>query len=209
MKGIQRHVKHDRPRGQALVEFALVLPILLVLVVSVAELGLIFGKMSSLGYATREGARTGSALALGDASKCPGLTVEPSGLDAVVVGAAERILLSPDAGIDLANVLEIRIFQADSSGAEAGPVNIWTGVPPYPDIDPGPGQATLHFSEASATWPVCSRVNTGPNPDSIGVTIKYRYDFVTPLPSFINAIAGGDLSLTLTETTVMALNPTF
>ena len=45
-------------RGQGLVEFTLVLPIVLVLVVSVAELGFIFGKLSSLGYASREGART-------------------------------------------------------------------------------------------------------------------------------------------------------
>ena len=53
------HVKrHDRSLGQGLVEFALVLPIVLVLVVSVGDLGLIFGKLSSLGYATREGART-------------------------------------------------------------------------------------------------------------------------------------------------------
>jgi hypothetical protein len=203
--------RHDRSLGQALVEFALVLPIVLVLVVSVGDLGLIFGKLGSLGYASREGARTGSALALGDASKCPGVTVLPSGLDAVVIGAVERILLSPDAGIDIDNVLEIRIFKADSSGGEAGPVNIWLRGP-GPEIDPGPGSVYLHFYEVLPVgWPVCSRSNTGgPDEiDSIGVTVKYEYDFVTPLPALINAVAGGNLSLTLAETTVMALNPTF
>ena len=53
-----------------------------------------------------------------------------------------------------------------------------------------------------------ARVTTaGSTPDSIGVTVRYRYDFVTPLPSVLDAIAGGALSLTLSETTVMSLNP--
>ena len=56
-------------------------------------------------------------------------------------------------------------------------------------------------------WPACSRVNSGTNPDSIGVTVKYTYDFVTPMPSMINAITGGSLTLNLVETTVMSLNP--
>ena len=126
-----------------------------------------------------------------------------------MIGAVERILLSPDAGIDIDNVLEIRIFKADSSGGEAGPVNIWLRGP-GPEIDPGPGSVYLNFYEASVGWPVCDRVNTG-DPDeidSIGVTVTYEYDFVTPLPVLITAVAGGNSSLTLTETTVMALNPT-
>jgi hypothetical protein len=40
------------------------------------------------------------------------------------------------------------------------------------------------------------------------VTVKYRYDFVTPLPALLDALSGGALSLTLSQTTVMALNPT-
>ena len=62
----RRRADDRRQRGQGLVEFALVLPIFAVLVVSIGELGLIYGKISSLGYASREGARVGSALALGD-----------------------------------------------------------------------------------------------------------------------------------------------
>jgi hypothetical protein len=37
--------------------------------------------------------------------------------------------------------------------------------------------------------------------------VVYTYEFVTPLPSVIDSIAGGALSLELTETTVMSLNP--
>jgi hypothetical protein len=66
----------------------------------------------------------------------------------------------------------------------------------------------IAFEPVSVAWSACSRNNGGLNPDSIGVSVKYTYDFVTPLPSVIDAIAGGAFSLTLSETTVMALNPT-
>ena len=54
----------------------------------------------------------------------------------------------------------------------------------------------------------CQRINGGVNPDSIGVTVRYTHDYVTPLTSFVNDFAGGGLTLVLSETTVMALNPT-
>ena len=206
--------EHERQRGQGLVEFTLVLPIILVLVLSVAELGLIFGKLSSLGYGTREGARTGSALAQGYIDDC---IADPGNnkVDAVLVAAVQRILKSPDAGIDLRKVQEIRIFKASSpSGAETpGRVNIWTYAGPGmgPEVDPGPGAAYLDFVPGMVGWPACDRLDGTPvGPiDSIGVTIKYTYDFVTPFPSVVNAIFGGNLSPTLTETTVMAVNPTY
>ena len=59
--------RHER--GQGLVEFALVLPILIVLIISVGELGLIFGKINSLGYASREGARVGCRPGAGHAMR--------------------------------------------------------------------------------------------------------------------------------------------
>lgn len=206
---------HGRQRGQSLVEFALVLPIVLVLVVSVAELGFAFGNTHTLGYGSREGARVGSALALGESALCPAPgqpgSRDPSGVDAVLVSAVQRILKTPDSGINLSKVQQIRIYKATSTGAETpGRVNVWTyaGEGNGPEVDPGPGQAYIDFRPPiSVPWPACDRVNSGATPDSIGVTVVYRYDFLTPFPAVLNAISGGNLSLTLTETTVMALNP--
>ena len=204
--------RERRERGQGLVEFALVLPILVVLIVSVGELGLIFGKMHSLGYASREGARTGAALALGKASDCTSTDRDPSLVDATLVGAVQRILTSPDSGISLSKIQQVRIFKATTTGAESGGlVNTWRyrGTDSGTDIDPGLGVELIDFRPLSTLWPACDRHNGGPSGfDSIGVTVRYTYDFVTPLPALLNAISGGALSLTLTETTVMALNPT-
>jgi hypothetical protein len=183
---------------------------MLVLVVSVAELGLAYGNARTIGYGSREGARVGSALALGDASRC-GEDSDPSDVDATLVSAVQRILKSPGSGIDIAKVQEIRIFKANSAGAEtSGRVNVWTyaGERAGPEVDPGPGTVNIDFQPpASVAWPACQRVNAGTAPDSSGVTVVHRYDFVTPLPAMLDALAGGALSLTLTETTVMALNP--
>jgi hypothetical protein len=210
--------RERRERGQGLVEFALVLPILVVLIVSVGELGLIFGKMHSLGYASREGARAGAALAQGEGCSVSNPDLDPSKVDATLIGAVQRILASPDSGINPSKIQQIRIFKATDTGSEtSGTVSTWIHVGPNggPEIDPGPGVVRIDFDRTgAAAWPACSRHNGEKvggvqlATDSIGVTVKYTYDFVTPLPALLNAISGGALSLTLSETTIMALNPT-
>jgi hypothetical protein len=205
-----RSSRREGQRGQGLVEFSLVVPIIILVVVSVAELGLAFGNTQTVGYGSREGARVGSALATGGVTDCS-TGDDPSLVDATLVSAIQRILKSPGSGIDIGKVQEIRIFKANASGDETGGlVNVWqyTGERSGPEVDPGPGVENIDFSLIGTNaWPACGRDNSASTPDSIGVTVVYRYDFVTPLPSVVNAIAGGNLSLQLSETTVMSLNP--
>jgi len=200
----------ERQRGQGLVEFTFIVPVVLLIVASVAELGLAFGNSHTIGYGSREGARVGSALATGRVTDCSG-GADPAGVDAALVSAVQRILKSPGSGLNVADVIQIRIFKATSTGTEiANKVNVWNyvGEENGPEVDPGPAIVKLDFGPTSVQWPACQRVNSGSNPDSVGVTVVYRYRFVTPLPSVVNAITGGDFTLPLTETTVMALNPT-
>ncbi len=202
---------NDGQRGQGLVELAIILPIILTILISAAELGLIYGKMNSLGYGSREGARTGSALAHGGVTDCAGTGVADSlFVDDAVVSAVQRILKSPDSGIDLARVEEIKIFRATDTGAVLVPYfNIWNhaagGGPLVDEVDGL--EVRLDFRPTHVAWNACDRSN-GANPDSIGVTVKYKYEYVTPFPVVVNAISGGALEITLSETTVMALNPT-
>lgn len=204
--------RRDRQRGQGLVEFALILPIVLVVLVSVAELGFVFGKTNSLGYATREGARTGAALADGgDVCELDGGD-DPAEVDNAIISAVQRILKSPDSGIDMARVEEIEIFSATDTGAVEGTLyNTWHyapgGGPKVDEVDDT--EVFLDFRQDRYVWRACAdRTNDIDDPDSIGITIRYRYEFLTPLPSLINALADGALELVLEETTVMALNPT-
>jgi Flp pilus assembly protein TadG len=66
-----------RPRGQALVEFALVIPLFLVLVFGIIEAGRFMFAYASLNNAVREGTRY--AIVHGSASSCPsGRPVAPN-----------------------------------------------------------------------------------------------------------------------------------
>jgi hypothetical protein len=208
-----RVVRPKRPpgdeRGQGLVELSLVLPIILLLLVSMLEFGMAFNDLLTVGYASREGARAGSALANGGATSCS--PTDPAGVDAIAIAAVQRIIRSPGSDVVLSDIQEIRIFRATSTGAQSGSaVNVWTYAPGAgPDVDPGPGTIRIDFRETSHGWDVCSRVNSGPNPDSIGVQIVYRYQLTTPLAAVLNLVGGSQAAtITFREQTVMALNPT-
>ena len=186
------------------------LPLFAVLLLGVLELGTAFSHHTSLEYATREGARSGAALANGGGALGCGAGQSPkaSTVDPLIIEAVERVLTSPGSPIVLANVTEIRIYKANATGGEAGPVNVWTYTPgagPVPADNPD----KLDFSPTGVqSWSACSRVNTNPA-DGLGVSITYTYRFTTGLTqvlSFIGVTTGP--TWTLTDRTVMNLNPT-
>lgn len=195
-------------RGQGLVEFTLIVPVLTLILFGTLEFGLAFNHNLTIEYATREGARTGSSLGNGGSADCTSGS-DIYDIDAQTIAAVERVLKSPGSPIDESNVSEIRIFRANSSGQQVGSeANVWHYTPGSgPNIAPSPAVERLDFSEVSNGWSVCSR-SDGPNPDSLGVSISYTYNFTTPLGSLMRMLGGTSLSqLPITDATVMALNP--
>lgn len=195
----------DRSKGQALVEFALVLPIALFLLLIMLEIGLAFSHKLTVGYASREGARTGAALGHGGTTECS-LPI----VDKQIIAATQRILKSPGSDIIMSKVSQIRIYKSTSTGAQSGgAVNVWTYTPGAgPDIDDGSSVDRLDFSQSSVGWPACGRVNVS-TPDSIGVRVVYTYDLVTPLRAIAQLLGGTQASsYAINDETVMALNPT-
>jgi hypothetical protein len=194
--------------GQSLVEFSIVVPVVLLILLGMLEFGFAFDQTMTITYATREGARNGSAFANGNASTMP-CTISAD-VDKYIVAAVQRILEGPGSRLNAARVSEIRIYKADTNGDQiGGQANVWT-----PANDAGPvvdGQA-LDWNVASTGWNACTRVNSwvgSTPPDSIGISIRYTYDFVTPLGSILRFFgpAGGS-SLAISDRSVMALNPT-
>ncbi len=195
-------------RGQSLVEFAILVPVFLLCLLGMLEFGLAFNHHMTIEYATREGSRTGSALADGGSTNCLA-GVDLDDIDGQIVGAVQRILKSPGSPVNLAGVDEVRLYRADASGGQVGSdANVWRYTPGAgPDIDRGLGVDRLDFSPSSVGWPVCSR-NSGPNPDSIGVSLRYRYAFQTPLGGIATMFSSAPATLlTIDDRTVMALNP--
>ena len=196
-----------RERGQSLVEFSMIVPVFLILLLGILEMGFAFDHLLTVSYASREGARVGAALADGAKLATCG------DVDKYVVSAVERVLTSEGSPVrdHLRDIGSIRVFKANATGGEAGPVNVWT-----PSMD-GSGNATgpsvdgraLHFALSSSGWASCSRSKTTANPDSIGIRISYTYRATTPLAGIMRFIGGsGSATLTMTDRSVMALNPT-
>lgn len=183
-------------------EFSIVVPIFVMLLLGMLEFGFMFDHNLTLGYATREGARVGAALVNGGGPLGCGTGLSPNAatVDPQIVAAVEKVLTSPGSGVELDQISEIRIYRATSAGNEVtGAVNVWTF-----------NIATGHFSEASVGWAACNRSNAQPSPQSIGVSLHYRYDFVTALGAITQLVTGGTLgpSLDIRDRTIMQFNPT-
>jgi hypothetical protein len=199
-----RGTRRRHSRGQGLVEFSLAVPVILVMLLGMLEFGFAFDQTLNVAYASREGARLGAALG-------PGTTNVPcntsNGVDANIVAAVQRVITSPGSPLVVSKVQQIRIFKATTTGGEtAGAINVWTYVAGGgPTVD----GVVLDFRQQSAGWSACTRDNGG-DPDSIGVGVSYRYDFVTPLASALRFFGGGggNPNVTISDKTVMALNPT-
>jgi hypothetical protein len=201
---LRRHLNTERP-GQALLEMTMILPVFLLLVLGTLEFGMAFDHNLTLEFASREGVRTGSALANGGGPSgiCPNalsLTVDDQ-----IIAAVERVLASDGSPIDLTKVTQIRIYKVDTSNTSgqevAGSVNRWIYA-----AGQGPvvGGQALDFKKDMAVqgWAACSRDN-GANADSIGVSVNYTYDFQTPLGALLSVV-----KIDMHDQTVMQLNPT-
>jgi len=195
-------------RGQSLVEFAMIVPVILLLLVGMLEFGFIFDQTMTLNYATREGARSGAAFANGNSTTM--ICNSSVDIDKNIIAAVQRVIEAPGSRVDPAQVAEIRIYKATSTGAQSGSAaNVWT----YDDNGgPSVDGANLDFSPASTNWNACTRDNTwsgGSAPDSIGISVSYTYQMVTPLGSllgFFGSPGGGTLAIS--DRSIMALNPT-
>lgn len=208
-----------RGRGQALVELAMIVPILLLILTGTIEFGFVFTHNLTLEYATREAARVGAALYNGGGALGCGAGQSPNwtDVDPLIVAAAERVLQSPGSHVVASRVSQIVIYRVDSQGnAIAGTSNVWTYSPGAGPVAQGTGVA-LNYVDAQYSgnpasnndaWKACNRVNVLPNPDALGVRLTYTYEFQTPLAAILGFFGGnGGASLTMTDKTVMHLNP--
>jgi len=145
-------VHRGRPRrGQALVEFALVMPLFLALLFGLIELALIYSAGALYDTAAHQGAR----IAALDGARA-------GNADAQAVATIRRIVQP----LFVAQITQIAIYQSDATGA--GPT---IGAE---DVFDGAGNALTPQS-----WPVASRVSTVAAPVYLGVRITYRYTWLT------------------------------
>jgi hypothetical protein len=164
----RRHARQsDRDRdgqsGQALYEFAVLVPVFLLILLAMLEFGFVFTHNLTLEYASREGARAGAAMANGSQTdqQCDanGGTVGGANVDPLIIAAVQRVLESPGSPIDMSQIQQIVIYKADpATGADdaGAPANVWKyskgGGPLVPCEASAPH---LDFYEFSHGWDAC------------------------------------------------------
>ncbi|HVR88273.1 MAG TPA: TadE/TadG family type IV pilus assembly protein [Candidatus Limnocylindria bacterium] len=158
--------------GQSLVEFALVLPVLLLLIMGLVEFSFAFNARDSVFFAARDG-----SMLAAEGGNLPGT-------DCVVLDRIERDIVSPARPV---RVQTVTIYWSDRNGAElSGAENLYTRA----------GTTTCSYGDGtSLTVPyalttglylegnrcdVLAGCGAGhPGPDNIGVVITYTHSWLT------------------------------
>ena len=178
--------------GQSIAEFALVLPILAVILASILEFGLAFDADLAIEAASREGVRAGASLGNGGSNGvCPFGTVDDAsaGIDAQILKTIKASLTS--AGLDMGGVGVLIYLAAANGNPTAGKTNTFTWN--------GAG-----FTKTSGSWTACGRHDGtfgGGIYDGIGVQITYTYVTKTGILTFL----GGHINMV--AQTVMPIGP--
>lgn len=181
--------------GQGIVEFAVVLPVLMILLMGLIEFGFFLNALNSVNYASR------------DAAMLAAEGGRNAGADCVVLQAVERALTAPTSP---ARVERAVIYWSDANGVQMGSnENRWERI----------GSTTCTYGDGSTitvpyTLTVAGYVDTDrcdvlagcgashPTVDTIGVRITYRHEWVT---GFGRLIAG---TISMVRATAVRMEPT-
>jgi hypothetical protein len=137
-------------RGQAIVEFAMVAPLFLLMLFGFIEFALIGASIAAFNFAAKDAARLGSYL---------GTTAPTVDLQMV------NLVKGRVQGVVVAHLIEIEIFKSDATGAYQNAVEdsfhfVGAGI----DL---------------VTWPVDMRNDALIDADYLGVRISYNYTYLT------------------------------
>ena len=165
-----------RDRGQSLVEFAVLVPVFMLILIGMLEFGLMFNHDLTLQYASREGARVGSALGCGantNSPTCDSALPTPQDVDTYVVAAVQRVLEASGSPIsnNMAQIGSIIIFRATSTGGiYSTNTDTWTySKGNGPTVSTVNGPQHLDFKRSgSNNWADGSRVTSATETSNCG-----------------------------------------
>ncbi len=197
-----------REKGQTLVEFALVIPLFLVLLMGVIEFSFMFNSTLAINFATRDASliaaeagsqSTADCAILAKIEQAIGAPLDKTktatgGIQSVTIYKADR------AGNPVAGVQTVydRTGSTACAGFSPDPMPYTLGTNGYPMGEAPTGGRCDILAGCAATIPM----------DSIGVRIVYRYYFHTPvrnLVSFLPGASGGYLDIAWSN--VMRMEP--
>ncbi len=192
-------LRRPNSTGQALVEFAFVFPIFIVLLVAVIEYGFLMNANLASSYATRDASLI--AAEAGNAAEA----------DCAILKKIEDDINGPS---DPNNITEVQIYWADpvTGAIKSGNVDTYTrsATPTFSCTVGGVPISLKYGASPTLLYPYGNRcnVNNGcpghPRPDTIGVQITYNYQWHTPLKSLLGFTGPG---WTIVKANAMEMEP--
>ena len=186
-----RQVRRDGARGQALIETAVVIAVILSILMGVYSVGQFASDQNTAGTATRAGARVASELGNGGyngvtATGCQTTAKDPCAVDRQIVQNVCQVAATMPFVTSIAEVDIYRVTIPPASG--------------FIDLVDRYTSCAAGASAVSAPYTLDLRIQTHPNETYIGVSLKYNYRSPVPLVP---------LATTATVSTVTLLSPHF
>ena len=198
--------------GQSLVEFALVVPIFLLLMMGLIEFAFLMNGLLSINYASRDAALIGAEAGNGLGADCQIL---------------EKVEQDVSAPASASNITEVQIYWTNSTGQLLDTNgNVTSGAGQAVDSYSRTGSTTCTLADGStrtvpysldgvATYPDAVRCNDiggtaegcqpgHPGLDTIAVAITYHDTWRTPLHALLGMLGSG---WTVTQSNPMRLEP--
>lgn len=170
--------------GQSLAEFALILPIFMVLLMGVLEFGFLLNAVLGVNFAARD-----AALLAAEAGSA-------GGADCVILKSIEDDVSAPATD---SRIVQVSIYRSDHNGNQiGGSANVYNRTGSTTCTYPDDSTLTVPYTLAAAGYTEDDRCNyLGGCPalgrtelDTIGVAITYEYPWHTPLAGLLQMLPG-------------------
>jgi Flp pilus assembly protein TadG len=176
----------DRQRGQALMEFAFIIPVMMLVVVGIIEFALAFNTTLGVNRASQD-----AALIASEAGNLPGA-------DCMILRSIESDIGAPS---DKREITQIQIQRTNPSGTTVYANNSYSRSGATTCTLADGTTLTVPYTATGTGYPTSPRCNVlGGCPsltparttvDTIGIQISYAYVYRTPLGSIMNLVSGG------------------
>lgn len=171
---VRRALRHGAESGQALVEFALLLPIVMLIVVGLMEFGMFLNSRNAVEFAAR------------DASMLAAEGGNATGTDCVVLDKVERDIVSPARNV---RIQTVAIYWSDRNGDQIGTnANLYTRSGSTTCNYGGGSSLTVPYTLTTPNYLEGARCDvlagcggSHPGLDTIGVKVTYEHRWITSL----------------------------
>jgi Flp pilus assembly protein TadG len=195
-----------RGRGQALAEFALIIPIILIVFMGIVEIALAYNATVGVNRASQNGAHLAAIMG------------NQLGADCLILTEIEGDVYAPN---DRNKIQEVIIERSNKTGTtwiDPG-FQTWTRTPSTPTACtlPDGTASTVPYTLDVNNYPETARCSvlkgcddlTPPRStvDNIGVSIRYRHLWATPLNAAFEFFGGGNTGWTIVQKNVFRIEP--